>query len=136
MNPTPHISTLRHTHRAATSLLPVLTASLTVIGVVLAAMEARAPQPGDHPTAGAPADELAGDQSSARGAASRTAERLTARAFIATLVGRALLVTLGIVLVLALVYAASASGRTGQAILMTALILLALYLTEKVARRA
>lgn len=143
MNQAPHITTtLRQTHRAATSLLPVLTATLTVAGAVIAAMEARAPH--------APESESATTAESASAAATDTgviptqrarrasygAGRVTMRAFIATLIGRALLVALGIALVCSLVYAASVTGRTGQAILMTALILLALYLTEKVARRA
>jgi len=50
-------------------------------------------------------------------------------------VGRMLMVTLGIGLVLALVYLATSTSRVGLAIILTALILLALYLTEKVARR-
>lgn len=137
MNPTPNISTLRQTHRAATSMLPVLTATLTVVGAVIAAMEARAPQPSDRDTAGAGTDELAGGLRVADGQAAphATVRRVTVRGYIATLVGRALLVALGIALVLSLVYTASVAGRTGQAILLTSLILLALYLTEKVARR-
>lgn len=135
MNQPSHITTLRQTHRAATSILPVLTATLTVVGAVLAAMEARAPQPSDQP---AGADEQTSELGHSGGqmASRTTARRVTLRAYIATLVGRVLLVALGITLVLSLVYTASISGRTGQAILLTALILLALYLTEKIARRA
>jgi hypothetical protein len=129
MNQAPNITTLRQTHRAAASLLPVLTATLTVAGAVIAAMEARAPRVPDSHTP----TETSSAESASAGA---TASRVTVRAFIATLVGRALLVALSIALVCSLVYVASASGRTGQAILLTALILLALYLTEKVARRA
>lgn len=141
MNQAPHITTtLRQTHRTATTLLPVLTATLTVAGAVIAAMEARAPHapesdvPAESASA-APTDTGVIPTRSAR-RASYGAGRVTVRAFIATLVGRALLVALGIALVCSLVYAASVTGRTGQAILMTTLILLALYLTEKVARRA
>jgi len=135
MNQPSHITTLRQTHHAATSILPVLTATLTVVGAVLAAMEARAPQPSDQP---AGADEQTSELGHSGGqmASRATARRVTLRAYIATLVGRVLLVALGITLVLSLVYTASISGRTGQAILLTALILLALYLTEKIARRA
>lgn len=140
MNQAPHISTLRQTHRAATSILPVLTATLTVAGAVIAAMEARAPHTTEAPTsaesapAGSAEAAIIPTQGSRRGRSA--ADHVTVRAFIATLFGRALLVALGIALVCSLVYAASVSGRTGQAILLTALILLALYLTEKVARRA
>jgi hypothetical protein len=127
MNQTSHITTLRQTHRAATTLLPVLTATLTVAGAMIAALEARAAH--SEPAANsAEAAEMA-----PRGKGVR---RMTARAYLATLVGHALLVALGIALVCSLVYVASVSGRVGQAILLTALILLALYLTEKVARRA
>ncbi len=141
MNQAPHITTLRQTHRAATTLLPVLTATLTVAGAVIAAMEARTPHAPESaapaetaPAGSAEAAVIPTQQGSRRG--NRAADHVTVRAFIATLFGRALLVALGIALVCSLVYAASATGRTGQAILLTALILLALYLTEKVARRA
>ncbi len=143
MNSTQHVTTLRQTHRAATSMLPVLTATLTVAGAVIAAMEARA----SH--ASAQADELADAPAAAeaegaegpggRPAATRRAAiggRVTVRSYIAALVGHVLLVALGIALVLTLVYAACVSGRVGQAMLLTALILLVLYLTEKIARRA
>lgn len=137
MNPSQHITTLRQTHRTATSLLPILTATLTVAGAVLAAMDSRAPQTSESRAestlngAGEPAGAASSD--SYRGV---VAPRVTVRAYIATLVGRVLLVALGIALVLALVYAASASGSVGRAVMLTALILLALYLTEKIARRA
>lgn len=137
IHPSQHVTTLRQTHRAATTLLPVLTATLTVAGAVIAAMEARAPRVSDEPRAQTP-DE-AGDEAdhlapAARHAAYR-ASRVTVRGYIATLAGRLLMVTLGIALVFALVYLASATGRVGQAILLTTLILLTLYLTEKVTRR-
>lgn len=136
MNPTQHVTTLRQTHRTATTLLPVLTATLTVAGAVIAAMDARAP----HASADtrSATDEPGGAQAEADGAAramTSQANRVTIRAYIATLAGRMLLVALGIALVLALVYLATATGRVGQAITLTSLILLTLYLTEKVARR-
>ncbi len=137
MNATPHVTTLRQTHRAATSMLPVLSATLTVAGAVIAAMEARSSR------ASAEADELAREgqtgQAADQAAAPRHAAiggRVTVRSYIGALVGHVLLVALGIALVLSLVYVACVSGRIGQAILLTALILLALYLTEKIARRA
>ncbi|HEX8994786.1 MAG TPA: hypothetical protein VF812_02015 [Ktedonobacterales bacterium] len=137
MNPSQHITTLRQTHRTATSLLPILTATLTVAGAVLAAMDSRAPQTSEShaetPLNGAGESAGAASGGSYRGV---VAPRVTVRAYIATLVGRVLLVALGIALVLALVYAASASGSVGRAVMLTALILLALYLTEKIARRA
>ncbi|HEX8727259.1 MAG TPA: hypothetical protein VF739_01470 [Ktedonobacterales bacterium] len=136
MNPTQHISTLRQTHRAASSVLPVLTATLTVAGAVLAAMEARTLRADDQRAAEdpTPANAAAAPRGQAAAVSVRT-PRLTMRAYIATLVGRMLLVALGIGLVLALVYLATSTGRVGLAIILTALILLALYLTEKVARR-
>lgn len=134
MNQTSHITTLRHTHRAATTLLPVLTATLTVAGAMIAAMEARAARSESATEAGD--DALTPTSTQSRARSGKGIRRMTARAYIATLVGHALLVALGVALVCSLVYAASATGRVGQAMLLTALILLALYLTEKVARRA
>jgi hypothetical protein len=137
MNPSQHVTTLRQTHRTAATLLPVLTATLTVAGAVIAAMEARTPHASAEPHGAA--DELAGSAQAATGGAVQAmasqASRVTLRAYIATLAGRMLLVALGIALVLALVYLATATGRVGQAITLTSLILLTLYLTEKVARR-
>lgn len=143
INASQHITTLRQTHRTATSLLPVLTAGLTVAGAVLAAMEARSSR-AESETSGAGADAFTGQphgsevgsQSGPLTAMQARGRRLTVRRYIATLLGRTLLVALGIALVLTLVYVASASGRTGQAVLLTALVLLVFYLTEKVARRA
>jgi len=135
MNPTQHISTLRQTHRTASSVLPVLTATVTVAGAVIAAMEARALRAEDQRAAEGPTST---SEAAPRGQAETSgmrAPRLTLRAYIATLVGRMLMVTLGIGLVLALVYLATSTSRVGLAIILTALILLALYLTEKVARR-
>ena len=134
-NPAQHVTTLRQSHRAVTSLLPVLTATLTVAGAVIAALEARAPQaaPAGQGAQAAQGEQPAGAHGTAAGRAARS--RVSARRYLATLVGRMLLVTLGIALVLALVYVASVSGQVGQAILLTALILLSLYLVEKVARR-
>jgi Flp pilus assembly protein TadB len=137
MNPAQHVSTLRHTHRAASSILPMLTATLTVAGAVLAAMEARTLRADDQRAANelTPANGAAAAARGQAAAVSVRAPRLTVRAYIATLVGRMLLVALGIGLVLALVYLATSTGRVGLAIILTALVLLALYLTEKVARR-
>ncbi|MGH2503516.1 MAG: hypothetical protein ACRDID_13500 [Ktedonobacterales bacterium] len=137
MNPTQHVSTLRQTHRAASSILPMLTATLTVAGAVLAAMEARTLRGDDQRAANelTPVDDASAAVRGQAAAVSVRAPRLTMRAYIATLVGRMLLVALGIGLVLALVYLATSTGRVGLAIILTALVLLALYLTEKVARR-
>jgi hypothetical protein len=145
MNPSQHVTTLRQTHRAATSLLPVLTATLTVAGVVIAAMEARTPHTsdesrgeGDDLASAANAQAASGSAASITfaGRANRTgAGRVTLGRFIATLIGRIVLVALGAALVFALVYLATSTGRVGQAITLTALILLTFYLTEKVARR-
>lgn len=135
MNPTQHISTLRQTHRTASSVLPVLTATVTVAGAVIAAMEAHALRAEDQRAAEGPTST---SEAASRGQAATSgmrAPRLTLRAYVATLVGRMLMVTLGIGLVLALVYLATSTSRVGLAIILTALILLALYLTEKVARR-
>ena len=141
MNTSQHVSTLRQTHRAASTVLPVLTATLTVAGAVIAAMEAHSSRAAADAPRGAaddPSDGLAALAASAPHAPRAVfarAPRLTVRAYLATLIGRMLLVALGIGLVLALVYLATATGRVGLAIILTALILFSLYLTEKVARR-
>lgn len=139
INASQHITTLRQSHRTATTLLPVLTAGLTVAGAVLAAMEARSSHAeSESPSAAAAplGDTQSAAQSGPLAAMQARGRRLTLRRYIATLLGRMLLVALGVALVLGLVYAASASGRTGQAVLLTVLVLLVFYLTEKVARRA
>lgn len=145
MNTSQHITTLRQTHRAATSLLPVLTATLTVAGVVIAAMESRNTSASDEPrdeTSGFPGTDQAQMASGAAAAFAPTSartranrRRVTLGRYIATLIGRILLVALGAALVLGIVYLATTTGRVGQAITLTTLILVTLYLTEKVARR-
>jgi hypothetical protein len=130
------VHTLRQTHSAATTLMPVITAGLTVAGAVLAAMEAkraRAASAAEDPSSPAEANLAATTTPLAR---SGRARRLTARAYIATLAGRLLLVILGIAIVLAIAIAATSTGKVGEAITITALILLTLYLVEKVARQA
>lgn len=142
-----HVSTLRQTHRAASATLPLLTAALTVTGAVIAALESREPRaasaggPASGSMGGATGD---GENAQAGGMGSvgasepwraTTRRHLTLSRYVATLLGRLLLIALGAALLIALVYVATASGRTGQAVLLTALILLALYLAEKVARR-
>ncbi len=143
MNTAQHITTLRQTHRAATTLLPVLTATLTVAGAVLAAMEARASSASDEPRDEANELSASGQGHAATGATPALANtrtranvsRVTLGRYIATLIGRILLVALGATLVLGIVYLATTTGRVGQAITLTTLILVTLYLTEKVARR-
>jgi len=103
-----------------------------VTGAVINAMEPRAEQDAQQTaqaTGQADTAGLATHTPLARGD-----EPLTVRAYLFTLVSKALLVTLGIALVLALVALALRVGPTGVAIELTALILLALYLTEKAAR--
>ena len=139
MNTSQHITTLRQTHRAATTILPVLTATLTVAGAVIAAMEARTPTTSDEPQGAA--DELSGAERSQAALTNNAARmrahtgRVTPGRYIATLAGRILLVALGAALVLGIVYLVTTTGRVGQAITLTTLVLLILYLTEKAARR-
>ncbi|HET9111305.1 MAG TPA: hypothetical protein VFN78_10810 [Ktedonobacterales bacterium] len=145
MNTPQHITTLRQTHRAATSLLPMLTATLTVAGVVIAAMESRNTSASEEPrdeTSGFPGAEQAQTATGATAARAQVSartrangRRVTLGRYIATLIGRILLVALGAVLVLGIVYLATTTGRVGQAITLTTLILVTLYLTEKAARR-
>src|SRR5579875_2101672 len=143
-----HVNTLRQTHRAVTTLLPVVTAALTVTGALIASMEqgkeqgkrqarreqedaafaqgsATTRQAGYAEYVGYADDEAATDEG-----------KLTVVAYLRTLIGHVLLTVLGIALVLALGMIALRSGPVGVAIELTALVLLALYLTERVARKA
>ncbi|HEX9035688.1 MAG TPA: hypothetical protein VF808_01725 [Ktedonobacterales bacterium] len=129
------VHTLRQTHSAVSTLMPLITAGLTVTGALIAAAEARNPAASAEPRQERGSGEEASSHS-ATGAARRTARPGSIRRYIATLAGRLLLVLLGMGLVLAITFAATTTGRTGQAVIITALILLTLYLVEKAARRA
>ena len=137
------VHTLRQTHATVATIMPLVTAGLTVTGALLAAFEAR------NATAAAEAAEAREETATAatgEGFTPRAAtpsRRITSRArggavrrYIATLAGRLLLVLLGMGVVLAITIAATSTGRTGQAVIITALILLTLYLVEKAARPA
>ena len=137
------VHSLRQTHSAVSTLMPLLTAGLTVTGALIAAFEARSFEARSAASAAETTAETtahAGEQPG--GTTARAPRRATAvrpgsmRRFIATLAGRLLLVLLGMGVVLAIIYAATATGRIGQAVTITALILLTLYLVEKVARQA
>jgi hypothetical protein len=144
------VHTLRHTHNTMTTLMPLITAGLTVTGALIAAFETRnasTPAAADrddrHEPDARPAE--ADEAFEAAGAArahtvaysrARSSRPVSVRRYIATLAGRLLLVLLGVALVLAITIAATSTGRVGEAITITALILLTLYLVEKVARRA
>lgn len=130
------VNALRQTHSTVSTLMPLVTAGLTVTGALLAAFEARAAT-----AAAARASEAASQDGDAPAPRATSVSRPVSRAgavrrYIATLAGRLLMVLLGMGLVLAIVYAATATGRIGQAVTITALILLTFYLVEKVARQA
>jgi hypothetical protein len=143
------VHTLRQTHNTVTTLMPLITAGLTVTGALIAAIESRngagaaamrddLREPDAQPGA---ASEITpeGASAPARGAAARSARASrpgSIRRYIATLAGRLLLVLLGAALVLAITFAATSTGRVGEAITITALVLLTFYLVEKVARQA
>ena len=137
------VHALRQTHQTVATLMPLITAGLTVTGAIIAAIETRNGSSATEP------EEQAGATSETAGAtpsrSSRSSHTNTAprpprpgsiRRYIATLAGRLLLVLLGAALVLAITFAATSTGRVGQAVTITALILLTLYLVEKAARRA
>lgn len=133
------VNALRQTHSTVATIMPLVTAGLTVTGALLAAFEARSAT-----SAAARAEassEAAGQPEGAPAPRPVTFSRPTSRAgsvrrYVATLAGRLLMVLLGVGLVLAIIYAATATGRIGQAVTITALLLFTLYLVEKVARQA
>ena len=126
---------LRQTHHTIATLMPLITAALTVAGAIIAAVETRGAGAEPEEQAG-PAPEAAGAPTSHTASAARPASPVSIRRYIATLAGRLLLVLLGVALVLAIILAATYTGRTGQAVTLTALVLLTLYLVEKIARQA
>ena len=138
-----HVNTLRQTHRAVTTLLPVVTAALTVTGALIATME-QGKEQGKRQARQEEASFAQGAARTSRADYANSAEdetvagegKLTVGAYLQTLIGHVLLIVLGIALVLALGMIAMRSGPVGVAIELTALVLLALYLTERVARNA
>lgn len=134
------IHTLRQTHSAVTTMMPLITAGLAVTGALIGAIETRGAAPtkderqeADTQPLATTADRVQSHHSAPH--AARAERRVTVRRYIATLAGRLLLVLLGVALVLAITIAATTTGRVGQAITITALILLTLYLVEKITRQ-
>ncbi len=142
---TDQIHTMRQTHRSLTTVMPLVTAGLTIAGVVLANMERQAdrqerqdpqqPQTA-YPYAISPrvtrvvpvVSPVAAPQVVYR------PRRLTIFGYVGTLLSRVLMVLIGMVAVAAIVGLYFASDPTWRAIELTALILLILYLVERVAR--
>jgi len=149
-----HINTLRQTHRTITTVLPLVTAALAVTGALIGAndrVDGRGERDGQTSrqarrgaTAGLSGVSFVGEdadqESFAYGPAYDSVlddeREFSWLAYAQTLVSRVLLVALGFALVGALAFLALRVGSVGGAIELTALILLALYLAEKVTRRA
>ncbi len=135
------VNVLRQTHNTVTTLMPLITAGLTVAGAIIAAIETRnvahaATSAEPEEEQGGATEESSGATSSHTNRASRARRTGSIRRFIATLAGRLLLVLLGAAIVLAITLAATSTGSVGEAITITALILLTLYLVEKASRQA
>ncbi len=130
------VQTLRQTHATISSLMPIITAGLTVTGAIIAAIETRRASSESGESGEERQNPGAQPHPSADPSRRRAPRSRVIRRYIATLAGRLLLVLLGFALVLAITLAATSSGRVGQAVTITALILLTLYLVEKVARQA
>jgi hypothetical protein len=142
------IQAMRQTHKTFTTWMPLLTAALTISGVVLSSMERQANsqaagrqvvQPGAPFALGARvvpviSSPTADAMSSIAYAALPSPRRLSLFAYVRTLLSRVLAVLFGAVMVLAIVYVFFHSDHTWRAIELTALILLVLYLAERVAR--
>ncbi len=159
------MQTLQDTHRSVSALMPLVTAALTVTGVVLANMERKngrrsaeqdarqqaeyfaprraqisQPQQFAYPytlapqvTRVVPVVTPAANPVTARQVVYRP-RRLTIFGYLGTLLGLVLRVLFGMVAVAAIVAVYFASDPTWRAIELTALILLILYLAERVAR--
>lgn len=134
------VNALRQTHSTVATIMPLVTAGLTVTGALLAAFEARSAAARAEAHSEAHSEAFAqpeGVVTPHPASVSRPTRRSgSIRRYVAALAGRLLMVLLGMGLVLAIVYAATATGRIGQAVVITALILFTLYLVEKVARQA
>jgi hypothetical protein len=161
------VHSLRQTHRAITTAVPLLTAALTVSHVVLANMERQSRQeaaqdamqnamrgmgqetmPLNRPAQLSQAGQFAYPYALApqvtrvvpvvspavQSRVVYSPRRLTVFAYLGTLLSRVLLVLLGMVLVATIVGVYFASDPTWRAIELTGLVLLILYLVERVAR--
>jgi hypothetical protein len=149
------IQAMRHTHKTFTTWMPLLTAALTISGVVLSSLERNADtqaerqqelQPGAPfamgarvvPVISSPAASALTSMAYATPNASYgptyARRRLSLFAYLRTLLSRVVAVLFGAVMVLAIVYVFFHSDHTWRAIELTALILLVLYLAERVAR--
>lgn len=149
-----HMNTLRQTHRTITTVMPLVTAALAVTGAIIGSMdrpgqrEERADRftPPTGPTGPTATSGFAGAAFGAEQAAPGYGptydpmlddeREFSWLAYTQTLLTRMLLVALGFALVGALALIALRVGPVGVAIELTALILLTLYLAEKVTRRA
>jgi hypothetical protein len=152
------IETLRQTHKTVSTWAPLLTAAVAVSGAVLASMERQAErtEPQRHQVNGlnqlntshlvtsqlaaantrvvpvvSPVSHSMPVSHSVRVARSR---RLTLFGYLATLIGLLFRAVFAVTLVFAIVALYFASNPTWRAIELTALVLLALYLAERVAR--
>jgi hypothetical protein len=145
------IQAMRQTHKTFTTWMPLLTAALTISGVVLSSMERQAESGADGqqdaqlgapfalgarvvPVISAPAGSAGSFATNVTYAALAAPRRLSLFAYLRTLVSRVLAVVFGAVVVLTVVYVFFHSDHTWRAIELTALILLVLYLAERVAR--
>jgi hypothetical protein len=145
------IHTLRENHKSISAIVPLVTAALTISGVVLARMERNAKQEAQraqaadpmqfaHPYAFSPRVTRVVPVVSPMAASvvsqpvAYRPRRLTLLGYLGTLLSRVLLVLIGMVLVATTVGVYFASDPTWRAIELTALILLILYLAERVAR--
>jgi hypothetical protein len=146
-----NIHSLRDNHKTISAIVPLVTAALTISGVVLARMERNAKQQAQqaqaadpmqfaHPYAFSPRVTRVVPVVSPMGASvvsqpvAYRPRRLTFLGYLGTLLSRVLLVLIGMVLVATTVGVYFGSDPTWRAIELTALILLILYLAERVAR--
>ena len=121
-----YVNTLRNTHNTVSSLLPLVSASLTVFGLVLAALDGQA----------RPAQQSAAARTLTReGAPEPLAAGASPMGCAFALVQRLLLVLLGGGIVVALIALALGGDATVRIVELTVLILVVLYLAEKVAMR-
>jgi hypothetical protein len=149
------LRTLKQTHQTATTVMPLVTAGLAVMSVLIAAHERRSaeaasqaerqvnaldlprvvrvttprtPAPTMNPTANLAA------KSGAQPHARRASPIISTTRYLATLLGTLLKVMLGVVAVIVIVAIYEHLEKTNRAVLLTVLVVSVLYLTARVAR--
>lgn len=151
-----HLQTLKQTHKTATTVMPLVTAGLAVMSALIAAQERRTshaasslerqPEPMDlprivrvtTPRVSAPTTQPIAEPATPAAEAPALVRRSSfvgsAIRYLATLLRTLVKVALGVVAVIVLVAIYEHLEKTNRAVLLTVLVMIVLYLTERIAR--